>query len=91
MDKALDCFWKAWKETESENSLKVYLLAYRSVHTQEEFEKKQEELKADEAVRKEVKEALRAFSTLPEEQPASEETDRILEKLTREYHRSTGS
>lgn len=91
MDKALDCFGKAWKETRSDDSLKVYLLAYRSVHTQEEYEKKQEELKVGDAVRKEAEKAFQAFCDLPEEQPASQETDRILEKLTREYHRSTGS
>ena len=27
MDKALDCFWKAWKENHSEKAMKVYLQA----------------------------------------------------------------
>ena len=44
MDKALDCFWKAWKENHSEKAMKVYLLAYRSVHSEEEYRKRQEEL-----------------------------------------------
>ena len=39
MDKALDCFWKAWKENHSEKAMKVYLLAYRSVHSEEEYRK----------------------------------------------------
>lgn len=91
MDKALDCFWKAWKETGSEKALKSYLLAYRSVHSQEEFEKRQEELKAADSVKKDIAGELERFAGLPEKKPASGETDRILEKLTREYHRSTGS
>ena len=91
MDKALDCFWKAWRENRSEEALKVYLLAYRSVHTQEDLEKRQEELKAEDSVKKETAAAIEKFVSLPEQQTASGETDRILEDLTREYHRSTGS
>ena len=91
MDKALDCFWKAWKENHSEKALKVYLLAYRSVHSEEEYRKRQEDLKTDEMVRQETDQALKSFAGLPEQHIASGETDRILEDLTREYHRSTGS
>ena len=80
MDKALDCFWKAWKENHSEKAMKVYLLAYRSVHSEEEYRKRQEELKTDERVIQETEQHI-----------VSGETDRILEDLTREYHRSTGS
>ena len=91
MDKALDCFWKAWKENHSEKAMKVYLLAYRSVHSEEEYRKRQEDLKTDEMVRQEIDQALKSFAGLPEQHIASGETDRILEDLTREYHRSTGS
>ena len=91
MDKALDCFWKAWKENHSEKAMKVYLLAYRSVHSEEEYRKRQEDLKTDEMVRQETDQALKSFAGLPEQHIASGETDRILEDLTREYHRSTGS
>ena len=91
IDKALDCFWKAWKENHSEKAMKVYLLAYRSVHTPEEFEKIQEDLKAEDSVKKETARALEQFISLPEQKIAPGETDRILEDLTREYHRSTGS
>ena len=91
MDKALDCFWKAWKENHSEKALKVYLLAYRSVHSEEEYRKRQEDLKTDEMVRQETDQALKSFAGLPEQHIASGETDRILEDLTREYHISTGS
>ena len=91
MDKALDCFWKAWKENHSEKAMKVYLLAYRSVHSEEEYRKRQEELKTDERVMQETDQALKNFAGLPEQHIVSGETDRILEELTREYHRSTGS
>ena len=91
MDKALDCFWKAWKENHSEKAMKVYLLAYRSVHSEEEYRKRQEELKTDERVMQETDQALKNFAGLPEQHIVSGETDRILEDLTREYHRSTGS
>lgn len=91
MDKALDCFFMAWRENRSEKALKVYLLAYRSVHSQEEFEKRLEELKVEETVKEEVAGRLEKFLSLPEQKIASRETDRILENLTREYHRSTGS
>ena len=88
---ALDCFFMAWRENRSEKALKVYLLAYRSVHSQEEFEKRLEELKVEETVKEEVAGRLEKFLSLPEQKIASGETDRILENLTREYHRSTGS
>ena len=91
MDKALDCFFAAWKVKQSEKALKIYLLAYRSVHTPEEFEKIQEDLKAEDSVKKETARALEQFISLPEQKIAPGETDRILEDLTREYHRSTGS
>ena len=91
MDKALDCFFAAWKVNQSEKALKIYLLAYRSVHTPEEFEKIQEDLKAEDSVKKETARALEQFISLPEQKIAPGETDRILEDLTREYHRSTCS
>ena len=74
-----------------DKALKIYLLAYRSVHTPEEFEKIQEDLKAEDSVKKETARALEQFISLPEQKIAPGETDRILEDLTREYHRSTGS
>ena len=57
----------------------------------QEFEKRLEELKVEETVKEEVAGRLEKFLSLPEQKIASGETDRILENLTREYHRSTGS
>ena len=59
--------------------------------TPEEFEKIQEDLKAEDSVKKETARAMEQFISLPEQKIAPGETDRILEDLTREYHRSTGS
>ncbi len=91
MDKALDCFWEAWQVRESEEAEKIYLLAYRSVHSQEDFEKAEDKLKVEESMRKEITGILDSFAALPPKQIASGETDAFLEKITREYHRSTGS
>ena len=55
------------------------------------YRKRQEELKTDERVMQETDQALKNFAGLPEQHIVSGETDRILEDLTREYHRSTGS
>ena len=84
---------KAHKEIigfELEKLKNVYV---RNAHTYtpEEFEKIQEDLKAEDSVKKETARALEQFISLPEQKIASGETDRILENLTREYHRSTGS
>lgn len=65
MDKALDCFWNAWQVRKSEEALKTYLLAYRSVHTQEDFEKTEDELKVEESMRKEISETLVALQVFP--------------------------
>ena len=44
--------------------MKVYLLAYRSVHSEEEYRKRQEELKTDERVMQETDQALKNFAGL---------------------------
>ncbi len=91
MEKALECFWKAYECSRKKEALKCYLLAYRSVRTPIEYESKLTELEADEEVRKELKEALDHFSKRPEKQVYSQHVDAMLEEFTREYHRSTGS
>ena len=76
---------------EYENSYYQYMILTTCRHTPEEFEKIQEDLKAEDSVKKETARALEQFISLPEQKIAPGETDRILEDLTREYHRSTGS
>ncbi len=57
----------------------------------EEYQKKLVELKVTEEVKEELKNRLDAFSKRKEAPVGARKTDEILEKLTREYHRSTGS
>lgn len=89
MDKALDCFWMAWQVKKSEEALKTYLLAYRSVHTQEDFEKTEDELKVEESMKKEVSEILNCFISLPQKQIASGETGsfsgRYYKRISQKY------
>lgn len=91
MEKALDCFWKAYECNRDNKALKCFFLAYRSVRTPIEYESKLAELEADNALRTEIKEALEHFAGRPETPVYSQHVDEMLEKFTREYHRSTGS
>ena len=91
MEKAMECFWEAFLTEGREEELICYLLAYRSVKKPEEYQKKLVELKVTEEVKEELKNRLDAFSKRKEAPVGARKTDEILEKLTREYHRSTGS
>ena len=91
MEKAMECFWEAFLTEGREEELICYLLAYRSVKKPEEYQKKLVELKVTEEVKEELKNRLDAFSKRKEAPVGVRKTDEILEKLTREYHRSTGS
>ncbi len=91
MEKAVDCFYKAYELDHSRKALAVYLLAFRSIRTPIEYESKVTELHVDEETRKEVGEALERFEKRLEKQVYSQNTDSQLEEMIREYHRSTGS
>lgn len=91
MEKALDCFMKAYECRKDEESLKCYLLAFRCVRTPIEYESCLEELGVDANLRKEVEEQLAGFAKKPEIPVYSQHIDGLLEKFTQEYHRSTGS
>ncbi|MDO4308495.1 MAG: hypothetical protein Q4C77_16885 [Eubacteriales bacterium] len=91
MEKAVECFLKAYEQKQSKEALKCYLLAYRSIRTPIEYESRLTELQTGEDVRQEIKEALDHFAKSPEKQVYSQHIDSLLEQLTREYHRSTGS
>lgn len=91
MEKALDCFLKAYECGKSREALKCYLLAFRSVRTPIEYESKLSELDVDETVQEAVKASLEHFAKRPEKQVYSQHIDTMLEEFTREYHRSTGS
>ena len=83
MDKALDCFWKAWKENHSvKAAIKVYLLALPPVFTVvKNTGNDRKELKQMKGVIQETDQALKNFAGLPEQHIVSGETDRILEDL----------
>ena len=92
MDKALDCFFDSMEGKPVRKSAEGLSSGLpKCAYSQEEFEKIQEDLKAEDSVKKETARALEQFISLPEQKIAPGETDRILEDLTREYHRSTGS
>lgn len=91
MEKALDCFWNAYEINHSQEALKCYLLAFRSIRTPIEYESKMTELQVKEDVREEIKAALDHFAKRPEKQVYSQHIDGMLKEFTKEYHRSTGS
>ncbi len=91
MEKAVECFWEAFLTESSDKELICYLLAYRSVKKPEEYEKKLKVLNVSSEVKAALKEALDQFSQKKEISIRPGRTDEMLEKLTGEYHRSTGS
>jgi tetratricopeptide (TPR) repeat protein len=90
MEKALECFWEAFLTEGDENELICYLLAYKKAKKPQEYEKKLASLNVSEEVKQKVKEALEYFEKEKEEPVKQENIDEMLEKLTGEYHRSTG-
>lgn len=91
MEKAVECFFNSYALGQSNEALKCYLLAFRSIRTPIEYESRLTELQVGEDVRREIKEALDHFAKRPEKQVYTQNIDGLLEELTREYHRSTGS
>lgn len=91
MEKAMECFWEAFLTESNEKELVCYLLAYRSVKKPGEYENRVKELKVSEEVKEALKKALDNFAQKKEVSIRPGKTDEILEKLTGEYHRSTGS
>lgn len=91
MEKAMECFWKAYEEDKTQKSLKCYLLAFKSVRSKDEYQRKLKELEADDELKKAVKDDLDRFSSMLERPVPAEKIDEMLEEFTREYHRSTGA
>ena len=61
------------------------------MRTEEEYKAQARELGADDELMSEVAEVLRVFAAKPGITVEKEKTDALLEKLTGEYHRGTGS
>lgn len=91
MEKAVECFWNAFEAGKEDEDLKTYLLAFQSIRTPIEYTSRLTELSVSEEIKEAVKEALQKFAKKPEQPVYSQHIDETLEKLTREYHRSTGS
>ena len=95
MEKAQECFLQAYKENQSAEALKAYVIAYTSIHDKTDYDKVMGELGVDEESKKDIKEkiqeSVKAFAGIPEKKIDEENLDALLEKLTKEYHRSTGS
>lgn len=91
MEKALECFLKAYEEHHSRSALKTYLLAFHSIRTPIEYESRAAELGADREVLDEIRNALAHFARQPRVHVHNRNIDNMLERFTREYHRSTGS
>ena len=96
MEKARECFWSAYEQDKihaarSERYLKAYLLAYRNGKSKKEYEKKLHEVKADQKLKKELDEEWKTFEKIPETPADSKKLDEMMEKFTKDYHRSTGS
>lgn len=91
MEKALECFQKAYEGGRSKKALKTYLLAYRSIWTPLAYETRLKDLGVEEEVRREISEELERFAKKPERQADLQQMDVLLEEFMRDYHRSTGS
>lgn len=91
MEKALDCFEKAWEKEKNDENLKTYLLAYRSIKTPIEYESRLTELGAEPSLLEELQETWTHFAKKPEKPVYSQHIDGELEKFMKDYHRSTGS
>lgn len=91
MEKALEYFQMAYEENHSRAALKCFLLAYHSIRTPIEYESRAAEMNADKEILEEIKKDLAHFSRKPATHVHNRNIDHMLEKFTREYHRSTGS
>ena len=91
MEKALECFRKAYEGGFGKKALKTYLTAFQSIRTPIEYQSLAEELGVEPELLEEVKTELAAFAKKPQPQVYSQHVDPLLETMTREYHRGTGS
>ena len=69
----------------------AYLLAFGVTKTSEEYQNLVRRLGVEKEVLREIKEKLAEFGKKPEIPTDYENIDETLQKLTRDYHRSTGS
>ena len=91
MEKALECFRMAYEGGHGREALLSYLLALHSVRTPEEYKKMAEEIGAEPELLDEVKNRLDHFAAKKTPELQDTQVDSMLNKLTADYHRNTGS
>lgn len=91
MEKAVECFHRAYEGSRSRKALETYLLAVGVTRTPAEYQSVVRRLGVEKEVLQDIKEKLAKFGKKPEVSADLDNPDEILQKLTREYHRSTGS
>ena len=80
MEKAQECFLESYREAHSKDALKAYIIAYSSVHDKTDYD-----------IKEEIRQSLKAFESVPEEKTDEKNLNALLERLMKDYHRSTGS
>lgn len=91
MEKAVECFYKAYEMSGEDKDLVTYLLAYRSCHTPSEYNGRVSQLRASDEVKKTVKDEIERFARKPEKNLKGQNVDEMLAEFMKGYHRSTGS
>lgn len=91
MEKAVECFHRAYEGSRTRKALETYLLAVGVTRTPAEYQSVVRRLGVEKEVLQDIKEKLAKFGKKPEVSADLDNPDEILQKLTREYHRSTGS
>ena len=91
MDKALECFRHAYEESHSAEAMEVYLIAYSLCRNEDEYKKMAETLGAGEEILNNIQKRKKEFAKIPQKKVNPQNMDDILNHLTAEYHRSTGS
>ena len=91
MDKAIECFRRAYEGGRSTEALETYLMAFSMSHSEDEYKNMAKTLGVEEEILTAVQNRKKEFSQIPRKKVNSQNMDDILNHLTSEYHRSTGS
>ena len=90
-EEALECFGQAYERLHTRDSLKHYLLAYSNARTPIEYESRLAELKVDEQTRRQIQDEISQFYSSTDICVQEHSVEELLERMTKEYHRNTGS
>ena len=91
MDKAIECFRRAYEGSRSTEALETYLMAFSMSHSEDEYKNMAKTLGVEEEILTAVQNRKKEFAQVPGKKVNSQNMDDILNHLTSEYHRSTGS